>query len=125
MFGSLVERRPGYAPAHYALGLIHLDRDELEPARRSFEQTIRLAAERSDDPMEGRARARLGDLHVRLGELEAARRELERALELFPTEREALFRLSRVLQRLGDDEGAAAARHRFEAMEETPGPEVE
>ena len=65
--------------------------------------------------MAGRARARLGDLYLRLDDLPAARRELELALELVPDEGDALFTLSRVLQRLGDEEGAADARRRFEA----------
>lgn len=115
MFDSLLERKPGYAPAHYALGVIELDRDRLEPARRRLETAVRLAREQSDPPMEGRAHARLGDLYARLDRLDRARAELELAAELFPGEPEALYRLSRVLQRLGDDQGAAAARERYEA----------
>jgi tetratricopeptide (TPR) repeat protein len=114
MFASLLERQPDYAPAHYALGVIHLDRDETGAARERFETTVRLAARQADPPMEGRARARLGDLYVRLGDLAAAKRELETALALVPAEREPLFKLSRVLQRLGDEAGAEAARRRFE-----------
>lgn len=116
MFESLLERKPGYAPAHYALGRIHLDRDETGAAAKSFETTARLAAEQDDRPMEGRAHARLGDLYVRLDDLERAKEELETALELFPDEPEALFKLSRVLQRLGDAEGAERARERFEEV---------
>ena len=115
MFQSLVERKPDYTPAHYGLGMVHFDRDEVEPARESFETTVRLAARQGDRQMEGRAHARLGDLAVRLGDLARAKRELESALALFPGDEKALFKLSRVLQRLGDDAGAAAARGRFEA----------
>jgi len=123
MFRSLIERAPGYAPGHYALGVIHLDRDEVEPARARFETTVRLATEQSDSPMAGRAHARLGDLYVRLGDLARARRELKTAVELFPQEAEALFKLSRVLQRLGDAEGAAAALERFEEARSEARPE--
>jgi len=122
MFRSLIERKPGYAPAHYALGVIHLDRDETAAARERFETTVRLATEQSDPPMAGRAHARLGDLYVRLGDLARARRELETAVELFPEEAEALFKLSRVLQRLGDEEGAEAALARFEEARPEDGP---
>lgn len=114
MFASLLERLPDYAPAHYALGVIDLDRDRLDAARRHLEAAARLAREQEDAPMEGRTRARLGDLHARLDELPEAKAELERALELFPGEHEALFRLSRVLLRLGDKGGAEAARRRYE-----------
>jgi tetratricopeptide (TPR) repeat protein len=125
MFASLLERRPEYAPAHYGLGLIHLDRDQVDAARASLEATAELARRQADPPMEGRARARLGDLHVRLDDLERARRELELAVELFPDEVDAWFKLSRVLQRLGDGAGAAEARRRFEAARERtrPGPD--
>ena len=122
MFRSLIERKPGYAPAHYALGVIHLDRDETAAARERFETTVRLAMEQSDPPMAGRAHARLGDLYVRLEDLPRARRELETAVELFPGEAEALFKLSRVLQRLGDEEGARAALARFAAARPEDGP---
>lgn len=118
MFESLLERKPGYAPAHYALGVIDLDRDRVDAAREQFETTVRLATEQDDPPMAGRAHARLGDLYVRLDDLARAKRELELALELVPGESEALYKLSRVLRRLGDDEGAEAARERFEEARE-------
>ncbi len=124
MFRSLLERKPEYAPAHYALGLIHLDRDQVDAARERLETTIELAAQQADPPMEGRAHARLGDLYVRLDDLAAAKRELELAVRLFPDEHEALFKLSRVLQRLGDTEGAAAARARFDEAKARARPEA-
>ena len=114
MFESLLPRKPDYTAAHYALGLIHLDRDEVDSARERFETTVRLASQQADPPMEGRAHARLGDLYVRLDDLATAKRELELAVELSPDEYGALFKLSRVLQRLGDEEGAKEARKRFE-----------
>jgi tetratricopeptide (TPR) repeat protein len=123
MFASLLERKPDYAPAHYALGVIHLDRDEVDAARGRFETTIRLATAQADPPMAGRAHARLGDLWVRLDDLARAKQELETALALFPEEAEAWFKLSRVLQRLGDEEGAEAARERFGELRPRARPE--
>jgi tetratricopeptide (TPR) repeat protein len=123
MFESLLERKPDYAPAHYALGVIHLERDETGAAGERFETTVRLASEQADPQMAGRAHARLGDLHVRLDDLPRAKRELETALALFPEEAEAWFKLSRVRQRLGDEEGAEAARKRFEELRPRAGPE--
>ena len=115
-FRVLLGRMPEYTVAHYALGLIHLDRDEVDAARERFAATLRLAAEQGDVVMAGRAHARLGDLAVRLGDLAAAKRELELAIALHPDEHDALFTLSRVLQRLGDEEGAAEARRRFDEV---------
>lgn len=114
-FEALAGRMPEYAPARYALGVIELDRDRLDAARGHLEAAIRLAREQADPPMEGRARARLGDLYARRGDLAEARAELERAVELHPGEHEALYKLWRVLQRLGEDEAAEAARERYEA----------
>lgn len=114
MFESLLVQRPDYAPAHYALGMIHLDRDQVDSARQRFETTVRLAAQQADPTMEGRAHARLGDLYVRLDDLAAAKKELETAVGLFPEEVEAHFKLSRVLQRMGDEDGADAARQKFD-----------
>jgi tetratricopeptide (TPR) repeat protein len=116
MFESLLQLEPDYTAAHYALGLIHLDRDEVDLARERFATTVRLASRQADPPMAGRAHARLGDLAVRLDDLATAKRELELAVELFPDEVDALFKLSRVLQRLGDQEGAERARERFEEV---------
>ncbi len=122
MFASLLERRPDYAPAHYALGVIHLERDEVDAARERFETTVRLATAQDDPPMAGRAHARLGDLAVRLDDLATAKQELEAALALFPGEAEAWFKLSRVRERLGDEEGAAVARKRFAEQRPRSGP---
>jgi Tfp pilus assembly protein PilF len=123
MFASLLEAKPDYTAAHYALGLIHLDRDQIEEAQQRFATTIELATAQDDPPMTGRAHARRGDLYLRLGDLATAKLELELALELIPDEHDALFTLSRVLQRLGDETGAADARRRFEEAKakSTPG----
>jgi tetratricopeptide (TPR) repeat protein len=127
MFASLLEAKPDYPSAHYALGVIALDRDATELARERFTTAATLAGEQGDPPLAGRAHARLGDLDVRQGDLAAARRELETAVELAPDEAAAWFKLSRVLERLGDPDGAARARLRFEeararARPGAPGP---
>ncbi len=124
MFASLLKAKPDYTAAHYALGLIHLDRDETDAARERFATTIDLASRQDDPPMAGRAHARLGDLFLRLDDLPTAKLELEQALELMPDEHEALFTLSRVLQRLGDEQGAADARLRFEEAKANSAPSV-
>jgi tetratricopeptide (TPR) repeat protein len=55
MFRSLVERKPEYTPAHYGLGLVALDRDEIESAKRHFERALAGArARRRADPERAR-----------------------------------------------------------------------
>lgn len=113
-----------YADAHYALGLIDYDRDELDSAVQHFNTTIRLAAASGDRPTEGKARARLADVHIRRGQLPQARAELERAVLLRPDAYEAFFKLSRVLERLGDHPGAQRALEAHEAARERLRPSV-
>ena len=123
MFESLLKRRPDYTAGHYGLGMIYLDRDQTDAARERFETIAQLAAKQEDPTMEGRAHGRLGELYLRLDDLAAAKRELELAVELFPRDHDALFTLSRVLERLGDAEGAGEARKRFEEVKATLRPE--
>jgi tetratricopeptide (TPR) repeat protein len=126
-FGRLLAVRPGYAEAHFALGLLDFDRDDLEAARSAFKQAIDLAHQTGDARIEGKARARLADVLVRTGDLARAREELEAAVRLRPDAYEAYFKLSRVLERLGDAEGAKRARQRHDELREqvrpgAPGP---
>ncbi len=123
MFESLRSRRPDYTAAHYGLGLIYLDRDQTDAARERFEAIVKLASKQEDSAMAGRAHGRLGELYLRLDDLASAKRELELAVELFPDDYNALFTLSRVLQRLGDEAGAGEARKRFEDVKATLRPE--
>jgi Tfp pilus assembly protein PilF len=115
-FGAYLEKNADYADAHYALGLIAYDRDQLDVAAERLRTTIRLAA--GDPRTEGKARARLADVLVRRGELAEARAELERAVALRPDAYEAFYKLSRVLERLGDPAGAERARAAHDAARE-------
>jgi tetratricopeptide (TPR) repeat protein len=117
-FVEYLETNPGYADAHFALALLDFDRDDLNAAAERFDTAIRLAAAAGDARIEGKARARLADVHVRRGALPAARAELERAVVLRPDAYEAYFKLSRVLERLGDREGAALALRRHDEVRE-------
>ena len=56
-------------------------------------------------------------------ELARAREELERAVAIVPDSAEIQFQLSRVLERLGDHEGARSARERSEALKAPGGRE--
>jgi len=123
-FTAFLESDPDYADAHFALGLIDYDHDDLKGAAQRFGTTIRLAATAGDARTEGKARARLADVFIRRGELAPARAELERAVLLRPDAYEAFFKLSRVLERLGDHEAAARALAAHEEVRERvrPGP---
>jgi len=110
LFESFLAEQPGYPDAIFALGLIDFDDDVIESARANFTEAARLAGERGDRSTEAKSRARLADVHVRTGDLAEARQQLQRSVELNPDNYETYFKLSRVLQRLGDAAGAEQAR---------------
>jgi len=109
-FEAFLAVRPGYPDAIFALGLIDFDDDVIDSAGARFTEAARLAAESEDRSTEAKSRARLADVHVRTGDLDKARQELQRSVELNPDNYETYFKLSRVLQRLGDAVGAEQAR---------------
>jgi len=122
MFEAFLAVRPDYPDAIFALGLIDYDADDLDAAGARFTQAIRLAVEGKDPATESKARARMADVHVRAGALERARDELQRSIELNPDNYETFFKLSRVLDRLGDSAGAERARQRHAEARERARP---
>ncbi|HWL93546.1 MAG TPA: tetratricopeptide repeat protein [Phycisphaerae bacterium] len=125
-FEAYLEAKPDYSDAHFAIGLIEYEADDLEAAAARFRRTIELAIATKDARVEGKARARMGDIHIRRNELEKARDELLKAVKLRDDAYEAYFKLSRVFERLGDKSKAKWARemHKsiYEKMHPTPPP---
>ena len=78
-------------------------------SRRRFRQVIELAESAGDAIKQALARARLADVHIRAGELDRAREELTLSVRLDPTNPKVYFKISRVLQLLGDTVGAEKA----------------
>ncbi|MHC4427280.1 MAG: tetratricopeptide repeat protein [Planctomycetota bacterium] len=105
-----LEYVPTEGDSHFALGLIDLDDDRLDDAERRFMRAIEL---QEGDPRRradvSKAHARLADIFVRRDDLERARAHLEQATALWPEHYTAFYKLSRVLTRLGDEEGAREA----------------
>ncbi|MCH8853590.1 MAG: tetratricopeptide repeat protein [Planctomycetes bacterium] len=116
MFESYLEIKPDYPDAIFALGLIDFDADDIPSAKARFEKVIRLARAQKSSKTEAKARARLADVLIRLNELEPARKELDKSIELNPDNYEAYYKLSRVLERLGDHEAAEKARSEHDAV---------
>jgi Flp pilus assembly protein TadD len=72
---SALRADPGSAEAHNTLGMIYLQRGELEPARRQFEETIRL------QPKLASAHYNLGLVYQQQGKTDAAAQEFRAAKE--------------------------------------------
>ena len=110
MLESYLEVEPDYPDALFALGLIAFDADEVASAQRLFERVIVLAQTKGDAKTEAKARARLADLLIRLDKIKPAKAQLDRSIVLNPDNFEVYYKLSRVLERLGEREAAQAAR---------------
>ncbi len=124
MFEAFLVRKPDYADAIFALALVDFDADDVESARTRLNRVIELAVAATDHATEAKARARLADVLVRVGQLAAARAELERSIELNPNNYETYFKLSRVLDRLGDGAGAERARQMHQQVRQRIRPAV-
>ena len=109
MFEAHIRQNPHYADSHFALGVIALETDDLAMARRELDTAIRFAQSRRNRDVESKALIRRADLFLRLEQVTDARRDLEEAVKLKPGAHGAYFKLSRVLERLGDSDGAARA----------------
>jgi Tfp pilus assembly protein PilF len=115
-FEAYLEVDPDYADAVFALGLIQFDSDELDSAERSFRRVVMMTRAVGDSTRQALARARLGDVYMRNGDLPRAKLELKQSILLNPQDPKAHFKMSRVLQLMGDAEGAAVARKRFDEL---------
>lgn len=115
MFESLLEVKPNHPDPHYALGLLDFDADDLASAEVRFKTAIELG-KALPGGRNGKALMGLADVYVRTGRLEEAKVELERAVKLNADLYEAYFKLSRVLQRLGNAKGAERARAMYEKI---------
>ncbi|MCH7700158.1 MAG: tetratricopeptide repeat protein [Planctomycetes bacterium] len=124
MFESYPQQKAGFAEASFALGLIDFDADDLESATVRLDTSIARAQLLKDTRMEAKARARLADVFLRTDDLQDARTQLERSLKLNSDNYEVWFKLSRVLERLGDTDGAEQARRKHEEIRERRRPSI-
>jgi tetratricopeptide (TPR) repeat protein len=111
-FGAYLAHAPDDYDAHFGLGVIALDEDELDDARAHLKRALEILSgqgDRADRKGLSKVRTRLSEVHEREGDLEAAQRELALAVELYPDHYEAYYKLSRVLTRLGRTDDAQRA----------------
>jgi tetratricopeptide (TPR) repeat protein len=114
-FQEFLSRQPGEYDSTFALGLIALDDDDLAQAQRLFKQAIALQMTAKPDDLAAlsRARARLGEVYERQDRLAEAREELEASVQLYPDHYEALYKLYRVLVRLGETDKAQEIHRQY------------
>jgi tetratricopeptide (TPR) repeat protein len=107
-------RNPRDSNALFVVGLIDFDRDEMESARLHMARAVEGSPTAKK---EAEARKHLADVLIRQGALDEARDQLQRSIELNGEDDRAYHRLGRVLQRLGDIEGAARAREKMRSLQ--------
>ena len=118
---AILELRPKYGEALFALGLLEVQRGKPELAIVFFEEAMYYFKEAQakgrnrDEPL-ARTYSGLGDSYLQTGKLEKAQQYLEQGIELNPSDAKAHYALSRVLHRLGDAEGAQRAMAEFEKL---------
>jgi Tfp pilus assembly protein PilF len=109
---------PSEGDSHFGLGLCDLDEDRLDDAEAEFRRAIELQA---GDPRSqkdvSKAHARLADVYLRRDDPVTARAELETATRLWPQHYTAFYKLSRVLNRLGETEAAEEAYRQYKYWE--------
>ena len=104
---------PDYPDAVFALALIELDGEDLTRAEGLLRRVVMLSRANRDAERQALAHARLADVYLRRDKPSRARLELDRSLELAPDDPRVHFKMSRVLQLLGDTEGAEASRRQY------------
>jgi protein O-mannosyl-transferase len=138
LFHQFAVRRPGFAPAYYAMGWLDIKLDKTENAKHELQRCLELDPELSDaraelaqldlengeletaqqlfekvlqqNPGNAKANTGMGDLMLRKGSLEEAQRYLEAAITADPKEGSAHYKLSQVLLRKHDVERANKER---------------
>jgi Tfp pilus assembly protein PilF len=109
-FEAFLAVNQNYADAHFALGLLDYDAGDFQSSRKHLEKAIECATRADNKADQAKAHARIADIFIRQGQLQKAKSELDSAIRLNPNLYGAYFKLSGVLQRLGDTEGAKKAR---------------
>lgn len=119
-FDAYLLTNPTEHDSHFALGLIRLDEDDLDGAERLFKQAIELVQQQEPDDKAAlsRGKARLGEVYERQNRLNEARSELEQAVTIYPDHYEAIYRLYRVLMRMGETQQAEAVHKQYLATRE-------
>lgn len=109
-YQRVLAAQPESAEALRGLALSHLRLGESSRALELLEQVVELEPEHAD------AHAWIAHVLLDEGRLEQARAACERSLKLDPSRPRSWFLSSGILAELGDDEGAEAARARFEEL---------
>lgn len=118
-YAAHLEVAPDHAATHAALGRLALHEGDAEAATESFTRAEMAldAATRRGEPESARQRAQilmlLADALVQRERFAEAKAALQRSVEIDPQPAEVHYKLARVLRRLGDEDGAAAAEQAY------------
>lgn len=115
-FLTFLEASPNDADTHFGLGLVALDQHDLDNAKTRLERSLALLGHGEFTGRDrSKALTRLAEVALAREDASEARRRLEQAVDAFPENDEALYRLSRLLRQMGDISAADEALLRFRA----------
>lgn len=120
-FLEFLKVMPDEPDSHFALGLIALDEHDLDRSEKLLQRSIDLwmTKEHQPDPASiAKAHARLSEVFEQRGDLVSARDHLQKAVDLYPDHYEAMYKLYRVLVRLGEQEHANRMHERYVTTKE-------
>ena len=121
-FQAYLEYSPDHPDSLFGMGLIELDDDELDAAKSHFQRSIDLLTSRTGKPGDpqdiAKARTRLAEVYERQDQLDKAKAELVQATTIYPDNYEGLYKLYRVLVRLGEKDEAERIRTLYLATKE-------
>jgi tetratricopeptide (TPR) repeat protein len=112
-FRRSLEKAPAYAPAHFELGKLFYQRNEMEASRRALQEAVRL------DPNQPEYLIKLGQACLALGRSDEAIEALTRAAgsgPKGPAAAQIYYALGTAYQRKGDQARAAEYRRKFQEV---------
>jgi tetratricopeptide (TPR) repeat protein len=115
-FEAFLALEPAEADAYFGLGLLALEANDPAGARTRFEESIQRAEAAKDPAQVAKACERLGDMHDAEGRPKEALDAYVRCLQLDPSTTAAYLKLSNLQLRLGDEQGAARNKKRYEQL---------
>jgi tetratricopeptide (TPR) repeat protein len=111
-FRKSIARHPANALAHFELGKLLYQNNDLPGAKAALREAVRLE---QNNPQ---YRQKLGAICLALKEIDEAIVHLESAMTLNPHSSQALYSLSQAYQRKGEREKAAGLMKRFQALKQ-------
>jgi len=109
-FKKCIEKLPKYAPAHFELGKIYYQRNELEASQKALREAVRL------DPNQPEYFLKLGQVCLALGQIEEAIEHLTKVERSDPALPQTYYALGSAFHNKGDEVKSAEYRRKYQEV---------